>query len=288
MCCGNGLRNDVWNDFKNRFRIPDVLEFYAATEGTFSLFNIEGKPGAIGRIPSYLAHRFPVAVVKFDLEKQEPLRDTQGFCIRCSANEVGEAIGQVLPAASGVSGRFEGYTSAQESEKKVLRNVFEPGDRWFRTGDLMRKDEKGYFYFVDRVGDTFRWKGENVATSEVSEVICAFPGVKEASVYGVAIPNADGRAGMAAVATDNELDLRAFRSHLSDRLPQYAAPVFLRIGRALPTTTTFKHTKNDLVRDGYNPSAITEPVYFKDPERDAFVRIDETLFARIQAGHIRL
>ena len=288
MCCGNGLRNDIWSDFRNRFRIPHVLEFYAATEGTFSLFNIEDKPGAIGRIPSYLSHRFPVAVVKFDVERQEPLRDAQGFCIRCSPNEVGEAIGKVLPAASGISGRFEGYTSSQESEKKILCNVFEPGDRWFRTGDLMRKDEKGYFYFVDRVGDTFRWKGENVATSEVSEVICAFPGIKEANVYGVAIPNTDGRAGMAAIATDNELDLCAFRNHLNARLPQFAAPVFLRIGRELPITGTFKHTKGDLVREGYDPSATTEPVYFNDPERNAFIRIDETLFGRIQSGHLRV
>jgi fatty-acyl-CoA synthase len=288
MCCGNGLRNDIWNDFKNRFRIPAILEFYAATEGTFSLFNVEGNPGAIGHIPSFLAHRIPTALVKFDVERQEPLRDARGFCIRCSPNEVGEAIGKVLPASSGISGRFEGYSSAQESEKKILRNVFEPEDRWFRTGDLMRKDEKGYFYFVDRAGDTFRWKGENVATSEVSEAICAFPGIKEANVYGVAIPNADGRAGMAALATDNELDLQAFRNHLSARLPQYAVPVFLRIGRELQVTATFKYTKNDLVREGYDPSATTDLIYFNDLERKAFVRLDEALFARIQAGDIRL
>src|SRR5207244_4470707 len=192
-------------------------------------------------------------------------------------NEVGEAIGKIVLDSSGVGGRFEGYTNDQESEKKILYNVFEPGDRWFRTGDLMRKDEKGYFYFVDRVGDTFRWKGENVATSEVSEAICAFPGVKEANVYGVAIPNTDGRAGMAAVATDDELDLDAFRTHLSGRLPQYAVPVFLRVGRELQVTATFKHTKNDLMRDGYNPSATTEPVYFNDSERKAFIRLDEAI-----------
>jgi fatty-acyl-CoA synthase len=288
LCCGNGLRNDVWNDFKSRFRIPAILEFYASTEGTFSLFNTEGKPGSIGRVPSFLSHRFPMAMVKFDVEKQEPHRNAQGFCIRCSPNEVGEAIGKLLPASSSISGQFEGYTSAQESEKKILRNVFEPGDRWFRTGDLMRKDEQGYFYFIDRVGDTFRWKGENVSTSEVSEAICAFHGIKEANVYGVAVPNTDGRAGMAAVAVDDELDLRAFRAHLSGQLPQYAVPVFLRVGRELQVTATFKHTKNALVLMGYDPSAAVESIYFNDPEQQAFVRLDETVFARIQGGDIRL
>ena len=195
MCCGNGLRPDIWNNFKIRFRIPQILEFYAATDGNVSMFNIEGKPGAIGRIPAYLAHRFPATLVQFDVEKEEPVRNEQGFCIRCARNEVGEAIGQLLEDRSNLGSLFEGYTSQEASEKKILRNVFEPGDAWFRTGDLMRKDEKGYFYFVDRVGDTFRWKGENVATSEVSEAICAFSGVKQASVYGVAVPGADGRPG---------------------------------------------------------------------------------------------
>src|SRR6266446_2635899 len=214
MCCGNGLRPDVWNDFKSRFRIPLILEFYASTEGNVSLFNVEGKPGAIGRIPSFLAHRFPARLVKFDVAKDEPVRNEQGFCIRCAPNEVGEAIGTILNDPSNIGSRFEGYTSIEASEKKIFRDVFEPGDAWFRTGDLMRRDEKGFFYFVDRIGDTFRWKGENVATSEVSEAICAFPGVKEANVYGVAIPGTDGRAGMATiVADDRRLDLAAFRTH---------------------------------------------------------------------------
>src|SRR5437762_298860 len=228
MCCGNGLRADVWNDFQSRFRIPQILEFYAATEGNVSLFNIEGKPGAIGRIPSFLAHRFPATLVKFDVENDTPTRNEQGFCMRCAPNEVGEAAGKLLKDPSNVGSRFEGYTSKEASEKKILRNVFEPGDAWFRTGDLMRKDEKGYFYFVDRIGDTFRWKGENVATSEVSEAICTFPGVKEANVYGVAIPGADGKAGMAMLVAD-DLDLAAFRTHLIKRLPTYAHPLFLRV-----------------------------------------------------------
>src|SRR5262249_2692616 len=209
-CCGNGLRPDVWSGFKTRFRIPQILEFYAATEGNVSVYNVEGRPGAIGRIPPFLAHRFPLAVVKYDLEKEMPIRDEQGFCVRCNTNEVGEAISKVSSHSREFGTRFEGYTDQKETERKVLRDVFEKGDAWFRTGDLMRQDVGGYFYFVDRIGDTFRWKGENVATSEVSEAITAFPGVNEANVYGVEVPRRDGRAGMAALVVSDRVDLTAF------------------------------------------------------------------------------
>jgi fatty-acyl-CoA synthase len=288
MCCGNGLRPDVWNDFKTRFHIPRILEFYAATEGNFSLFNVEGKPGAVGRIPSFLAHRFPVTLVKVDLEKEEPLRDGQGSCIRCAPNEIGEAIGKIPTDRSDVGSRFDGYTSKEASERKILRDVFKPRDAWFRTGDLMRKDQKGYFYFVDRIGDTFRWKGENVSTFEVSEAICAFPGVKEANVYGVTVPSSDGRAGMAALVTSGELDLTALRAHLMARLPAYACPLFLRFQSKMDVTGTFKHAKSDLVRQGYDPGVIGDAIYFNDPERAVFVQLDKALYDRIQAGQLRL
>jgi fatty-acyl-CoA synthase len=288
MCCGNGLGPDIWNDFKIRFRIPQILEFYAATEGNVSMFNIEGKPGAIGRIPSYLAHRFPATLVQFDIETGEPVRNEQGFCVRCAPNEVGEAIGQLLDDSSNISSRFEGYTNEEASDKKILRHVFEPGDAWFRTGDLMRTDEKGYFYFVDRIGDTFRWKGENVATSEVSEAICAFPGIKQASVYGVAVPGAEGRAGMAMLVTDDELDLEAFRIHLINRLPDYAHPLFLRIRNEIEMTATFKYTKNVFVRQGYDPVATGDVIYFNNHERRAFVQLDKELYNRIQLCQVRL
>jgi len=288
MCCGNGLRSDVWNDFKDRFRIPRILEFYAATEGNVSLFNLEGKPGAIGRIPPFLAHRFTATLVRFDTGREEPVRNEQGFCVRCAPNEVGEAIGKIVGDPANVAGRFEGYTSVDATEQKVLRDVFTPGDAWFRTGDLMRRDERGYFYFVDRVGDTFRWKGENVATSEVSMALCAFPGVKEANVFGVAIPGTDGRAGMAALVADERLELAALRTHLLERLPDYARPLFLRIRREIEVTATFKYTKTEFVRQGYDPAATTDPIYFADPERHAFVRLDQGTYERIQAGRIRL
>ena len=170
----------------------------------------------------------------------------------------------------------------------MLRNVFKTGDAWFRTGDLMRQDEKGFFYFVDRVGDTFRWKGENVATREVSEAICAFQGVRDANVFGVTIPGTEGRVGMAAVVADGGLNLAALRLHLINCLPGYARPLFLRILGELQVTGTFKQPKNDLLRDGYDPSATADALYFNDTEKAAFVPLDEALHSRIQKGQIRL
>jgi fatty-acyl-CoA synthase len=286
--CGNGLRPDVWRDFQDRFQIPRILEFYAATEGAVSLFNVESEAGAIGRIPAYLAHRTPVVLVKYDLEKEAPVRDEQGFCVPCAPNEAGEAIGPLRKSPLHVASRFEGYTDVEASEKKVLRDVFEPGDAWFRTGDLMRKDERGFFYFVDRIGDTFRWKGENVAASEVAQVISTFPGVKLAIVYGVAIPRAEGRAGMAALVLDGELNLTAFRDHLRNRLPEYACPLFVRVRKDLKVTATFKCTKTDLVSQGYDPAATNDVIYFHHPGHQAFVQLDQAIYEQIQNAQLRL
>ena len=287
MACGNGLAPEVWDGFKNRFSIPQIFEFYASTEGGVSLFNIQGKRGAIGHIPGYLTHRFSPALVVFDVEKGEPVRDAQGFCIRCAPNEVGEAIGKGSDDPSNIGSRFEGYTNREASERKILRNVFALGDVWIRTGDLMRKDEQGYFYFVDRIGDTFRWKGENVATCEVSEAICAFPGVKHANVYGVTVPAAEGRAGMATLVTEVELDLAEFRKHLINRLPPYARPLFLRVRKNMDLTGTFKYSKTDLVRQGFNPASSDDAIYFNDLELGAFTRLDQELYERIEKGAIR-
>jgi fatty-acyl-CoA synthase len=288
LACGNGLSAEVWDAFKDRFRIPRILEFYAATEGSISLFNVQGKSGAIGHIPSYLAHRFSPVLAAFDFETGEPARNEQGFCIRCKANQPGEAISKVVNDASNIGNRFEGYTSKEASEKKLIRDVFEPGDVWVRTGDLMRRDEKGFFYFIDRVGDTFRWKGENVATSEVSEAICAFPGIKHANVYGVAVPGTEGRAGMATLVVDSDLDLDGLREHLASRLPTYARPLFLRIRSAVDLTGTFKYSKTDLIRQGCDPVVCQDALYFDHPESAAFVPLDSHLYDRIQSGAIRL
>ena len=169
------------------------------------MFNFEGKTGAIGRLPWFIENRFPVALVQFDVEKEQPVRNAEGFCIKCDVDEIGEAIGKIVNDPEKPSNRFEGYARAEESEKKILRNVFARDDAWFRTGDLMRKDANGYFFFADRIGDTFRWKGENVSTTEVTEAINTFPGIKDANVYGVGVPGNEGRAGMAVIVCEKRM-----------------------------------------------------------------------------------
>ncbi|WP_441233675.1 long-chain-acyl-CoA synthetase [Bradyrhizobium sp. 930_D9_N1_4] len=287
MVCGNGLRGDIWEDFQGRFAIPRILEFYAATEGNFSLFNVEGQPGAIGRIPPLLAHRFPANLVKLDPDSGAPLRNDEGFCLACARGEAGEAIGRIGLADEG-GGRFEGYTDAGETEKKILRNVFAKGDAWFRTGDLMRLDDKGFFHFVDRIGDTFRWKGENVATSEVNDAVRDFTGVIDATTYGVGIHGTDGRAGMSAIVVNEGFDIAALPVHLAQRLPAYARPVFVRISRELDATETFKQKKGDLAREGFDPSVIIDPLFMLDPKSGTYVALDSETFTKIIDGTTRL
>ena len=288
LICGNGLRPDIWEEFKERFRIPLILEFYAATEGNVLMFNFEGKTGAIGRLPWFIESRFPMALVQFDFDTEQPARNAQGLCIPCGPDEIGEAIGKIVNDPEKPGGRFEGYARDEENERKILRNVFEVGDAWFRTGDLMRKDANGYFYFVDRIGDTYRWKGENVSTSEVAEAINRFPGIQDANVYGVAVPGHDGRAGMAAIVCEgSNCDLEALRAHLERQLPDYARPQFLRIRRNLDVTTTFKQKKGDLAKQGFDPTQSADPIYFNDPAQRAFVPLDAPLHARIASRQMR-
>ena len=288
LACGSGLRAEIWEEFQSRFAIPRILEFYAATEGNVSLYNVEGRVGAIGRVPPFLAHRFPLALVKFDAATEAPARDQNGHCLRCATEEIGEAIGRIRDRAAQSGGEFEGYTDDAETERKILRDVFEDGDAWYRTGDLMRRDANGFFHFVDRIGDTFRWKGENVATSEVAAAIMAFPGIAEATVYGVAIRGCEGRAGMAALVSDGPLDLVGLRSHLAQQLPAYARPVFLRIKDHIETTGTFKHKKQELVREGFDLTTVADPIYLDDPATQAYVRLDAALYERIDTGKVRL
>ena len=287
MACGNGLRPEVWEAFKSRFRIPRILEYYASTEGNFSLYNCEGQPGAIGRIPAFLSSRLPVALLRFDVETSEPWRNAEGFCERCAADEVGEAVG-LMPPLGERGGRFEGYADPEATSRKVLRNVFSQGDSWYRTGDLMRRDARGFYYFVDRVGETYRWKGENVSTAEVSSALTACRGVIDAVVYGVAVPGADGRAGSAALVVNAEFDLAAFRAESAARLPPYARPVFLRIVSTLEATATFKPRKQELVQAGFDPKQVADPLYFDDPRSQRYVPLDAGLFTAITGGALRV
>ena len=194
---------------------------------------------------------------------------------------MGEAIGRIPDDPKDPVGRFEGYSDAEASEKKILHDVFKRGDAWYRTGDLLSCDEEGYYYFVDRIGDTFRWKGENVATSEV---LAVFDGVLDVNVYGVRVPGADGRAGMAALVCDGTFDLTRFYAYVSERLPSYARPLFLRMREQLETTATFKHRKVDLVRDGFDPAKVKEPLYFRDDAVGAYVALGPSLYEEIIEG----
>jgi fatty-acyl-CoA synthase len=288
LCCGNGLRADVWEQFQSRFRIPQILEYYAATEGSFSLYNCEGRPGAVGKIPAFLAQRAAVALVKVDADTGTPLRSGAGVCQRCAADEVGEAIGRLSGADGVASGRFEGYADAQASKKKVLVDVFEKGDAWYRTGDLMRQDADGFFYFVDRSGDTFRWKGENVSTTEVLSVISAFEGVADGAVYGVSVPHHEGRAGMAALVVGPGFDLEGFRAHVAGKLPVYARPLFVRIVASLELTGTFRHRNRELAQQAFDPAQVSDPLYFDDRSAAAYVEMTTTLYAQLSAGALRL
>jgi fatty-acyl-CoA synthase len=285
---GNGLRPDIWVKFKERFAIPRIIEFYGSTEGNVSLVNADGTPGAVGRIPPYLAHLFPVKIVKFDVETNTHPRGADGFCREAAPGEIGEAIGKIEENAVQGLSRFEGYSDKSATEKKILRNVFETEDAWFRTGDLMKRDEAGYFYFIDRIGDTFRWKGENVATNEVAQVLSTYAGVREANVYGVHIPGTDGRAGMAALVVDSNLDLNGLHKHIEQSLPAYARPLFLRLQSAIEATGTFKPMKGELVEAGFDPSKTGDLLYFDHPKLRGYVPLDRPLYGEILGGQIRL
>ena len=283
---GNGLRPDIWEEFLTRFNIPHVCEFYGSTEGNVSFLGFDGKVGAVGRIPSYLEKSVfgHVAFVKFDIVEEEPIRGNDGFCIKAVPGEPGEAIGKVGDDART---RFEGYNDAAATKKKILRDVFEEGDMWFRTGDLLSKDELGYVYFHDRIGDTFRWKGENVSTNEVAEFVARAPHIATANVYGVSIPGTDGRAGMAAITTKGDVDFDNLYTWLSEHLPKYAIPVFIRVQKDADTTGTFKYRKVELVKEGFDPEIVDEPLWYFDPDTNKYEPLTVDAHETIRSGAVK-
>jgi fatty-acyl-CoA synthase len=283
---GNGLRKDVWEGFTKRFDIPHIIEFYGATEGNVSLINVDGPPGAVGRVPDYLKFKFNVDIIRFDVDTEENPRGADGFCIRTDVDEIGEVIGEIR--TDDARFRFDGYQNKSATKKKILRNVFKKDDAWFRTGDLMKRDKLGYYYFMDRVGDTYRWKAENVATGEVASILSKYEGVTQANVYGVEVPGYDGRAGMAAIVAEKEPDLEKLMELIRTELPAFAWPVFLRLSKESDTTSTFKFKKTNLVKAGYDPANISEPLYFANPESGQFEKLDKAAFKKINSGDIRL
>ena len=284
---GNGLRPEIWEEFQNRFAIPKVVEFYGATEGNTAMVNLDGKPGSVGKVPPIVPAPL---LIKYDVANDEHPRDAAGLCIMCSDDEVGELVAEIPQKADTAMGRFEGYTSKEATEKKILRDVVASGDTFFRSGDLLKRDTEGYYYFVDRIGDTFRWKGENVSTQEVAESLSAFAGIQMVNVYGVDVEGQDGRAGMAAIGLDNPsgFDGAALFAHIADTLPTYAAPIFVRLQSDFEITGTFKLRKVDLQKEGYDPSAIEDPMYLRDAQAKTYVPLNAEKFAEVQAGQIRL
>ena len=314
---GNGLNPVVWKMFDERFGIPLIAEFYASTEGNTSLINNQGKMGAVGYIPrawptpvgylwlsqTYFNRLFewivevlyPVRLVRVDKADNESiLRDARGYASCCSVDESGELLGRINMQSAFT--RFDGYTDAQATKKKLISDVFTKGDLYFRSGDLLRQDVDGFVYFVDRIGDTFRWKGENVATSEVQNVIQAFtireaPLVLENNVYGVKVGNLEGRAGMAAlvVADDAFLEhLADFTAYLNQNLPAYAQPLFLRLKSEMIITGTFKQRKVELVEEGFDRSRVPsdEKLFFRSPS--GYVELTPAIYTGIESGTIRL
>jgi fatty-acyl-CoA synthase len=284
LAFGNGLRPDVWPEFQSRFAIPEILEFYGSTEGNVSLFNFDGKPGSIGRVPKLLRKQINIRLVRFDVDTEEPVRLANGLCQEAATGEIGEAIGVI---SDNIRHDFSGYADKAASEKKILTDVFQRGDRWFRTGDLLRQDGEGYFYFIDRIGDTFRWKGENVSTAEVEQRLADAPGVQEVIAYGVPVPGADGKAGMVTLVVEGRFSPKDFAAFADEQLPTYARPVFVRLAKTLETTGTFKYRKVDLVADGFDPDRIDGPVYVRGGKA-GYQKLSPEGFLAIQNGSNRL
>lgn len=275
---GNGLRGDVWKEFVERFKVGTMRELYGSTEGNVVFLNLDGTVGAIGQLPRFLDKKLGTAFVKFDVENEMPVRDANGNCIKCGVDEIGEVIGQITDDGLG---SFQGYHDKKQTNKKILTGVFEAGDKWFRTGDLMRRDELGYVYFVDRIGDTFRWKGENVATNEVGDILSKFDGIDMANVYGVEVPGCEGRAGMVSMTLSNDIDFDKLVTHLQSALPAYAVPLFLRTKTNVDTTGTFKFRKVEAVKEGFDLGQVNDPIWFLNPDKKKYEKLTPKSLQRI-------
>lgn len=277
ICVGNGLRPELWKPFRERFGIDRINEFYGASESNLAFTNTFDIEGSCGYCP------LPFSIVQFNNETETPVRDARGRLVKVRRGGVGLLISEVTKRTP-----FDGYTDPAASEKKLLRNVFKHGDCYFNTGDLVRDMGFKHIQFVDRVGDTFRWKGENVATTEVERAFDGSKGIEEAVVYGVKVPGGDGRAGMAAItlAKGAKLDGKKLAEHLTAALPSYAVPVFIRIRQQHDTTGTFKARKVELKQEGWADSP--EPVHVLVPKSGAYKPLNDKLRKLIEASELRL
>uniref|UniRef100_A0AAY4DQW0 long-chain-fatty-acid--CoA ligase n=1 Tax=Denticeps clupeoides TaxID=299321 RepID=A0AAY4DQW0_9TELE len=288
LALGNGIRSDTWTEFLQRFGGVRICECYGATEGNIGFVNYTGKIGAIGKVLSIHKVRkvrsYPYAMIKYDTEKEEPVRDSRGLCVEVPLGETGLLVAKITKSTP-----FSGYANKEQTKKKILTDVFEKGDLYFNSGDLLRTDHEGFIYFQDRIGDTFRWKGENVATTEVTDVMIMLGFIEEANVYGVRVPGHEGRIGMASLKLTQgmKLDLLATYEHIKTYLPSYAIPRFLRIQNLLDVTGTFKQMKVKLAEEGFDPAVIRDSMYFLEDNK-GYVPMTKDIYSSISEGRLRL
>ncbi|WP_010488808.1 long-chain-acyl-CoA synthetase [Pseudomonas sp. S9] len=275
---GNGLRPAIWQAFKNRFEIEQVTEFYASSEGNIGFTNVFNFDNTVGFSPATFA------IVKYDLENDRVVRNAKGFLQKTKKDVPGLLISEISDKWP-----FDGYTDAPKSETAILRNVFKKGDAWYNSGDLMRDIGCKHAQFVDRLGDTFRWKGENVSTTEVESTLSTFPGIEDAVVYGVEINGTNGRCGMAALrlAPESDFDGEALARYLDAELPSYAAPLFIRLLDQVETTGTFKYKKTDLKNAGYDPRHVQDPLFARLPGSNSFTPVTPELYQALTSEQYR-
>jgi len=272
---GNGLRPDIWEPFKKRFGIQHIHEFYGAAEGVGVFTNLFDFDYTVGTSLT------PYALVRYDTENDAPEQDEKGFLKRVKRGEAGLLIMEISEKTP-----FAGYSDKKKTEEKIIRNAFRRGDVWFNTGDMLRDMGFRHAQFVDRLGDTFRWKGENVATMEVEKALNSFPDISASAVYGVTMPAGDGRAGMASILTleGRTIDLKALTAHLKASLPKYAVPLFIRFVGDFEMTATHKIKKTQFRKEGYDPAQVKEGLYALLPGSDTYVPLDDELYREIVKG----
>ena len=287
VAIGNGLRPQIWEAFKNRFGIEKIVEFYGSTEGVGSVANFGGKVGAVGHLLPSLPLPQKIYLVKLDPETGDYVRNSQGFLVKADIDEPGELIGEVNNR--NLVTRFDGYEDRVATEKKLLHDVFVSGDTYYSSGDTLRMDEEGYLYFCDRMGDTFRWKGENVSTTEVEGLLQSLLDLNDVTVYGVQIPGMEGRAGMAAIVGDEAtLDLPSLYPRLMEVLPKYAIPIFIRLVNTIALTGTFKLKKVQLQNEGYDMDRISDPMFFLHPTTKQYVQLTPEMVQQLANKDLKL
>jgi len=284
---GNGLRPDIWSRFTERFNIPNIAEFYGSTEGNSNIINYENRVGAVGFVSVLFPKLLPLGLIRIDRETGVEIRSPDGLCQRCLPGEPGEFVGQIVknhPVRD-----FDGYADKKATTKKILHNVWKQGDECFRSGDILTMDEFGWLYFKDRSGDTFRWRGENVSTTEVESTVSNMIDLKDAVVYGVEVPGMEGKAGMISLHDpQEEIDLGQLAEGIKKKLPAFAWPLFVRLVENLDITGTFKLRKFNLQKEGFDPSIISDKLFFLHPKTGTYEILNAELFNSIITGAIRL